>query len=85
MRDTTAEVRRKHVEIMLQKTPQERVSMAFDMFRFAKSLVEQRIDNENPDTNALEKKIMVFNEIYKKDFDKVELQRINEHFRKVWS
>jgi hypothetical protein len=78
MDDTTPEVRRIHHEMLMRRSPEERLRMAFSMYDAARLLVEAGIRMRHPDISPAEMKRQVFLRFYGDEFDDDQKKRILE-------
>jgi hypothetical protein len=82
MNDTTEEARKKQLEIIFSKTPEERFMMGIEMIDYVRMVVENSIRAENPNISPIELKIAVFKRYYAHEFSQEEIARIEESMRK---
>ena len=76
MNDTSPEVERKYQEILMAKSPLERMAMASRMFSDAKKLVEISIIREKGNLGAIDMKVELLKRFYVSDFSEAELSKI---------
>ncbi|MCD4696407.1 MAG: hypothetical protein K8S16_09235 [Bacteroidales bacterium] len=57
MLDTTPEMQKKQLEIILAKTAEERFMIGAEIIDFGRQIVESNIRQNNPDISELEMKI----------------------------
>ena len=76
MKDTTAEIEKKQREILMAKSPGERLAICLEMTDFAHELVESGIKAKTPNISCFDLKAEVFKRFYKNDFEGEELERI---------
>lgn len=83
MNDTTPEMRKKQLEIIMKMTPQQRFEEGMRMIEFTRKVVENSILQKNPNLTPTELKIEVFKRYYGKEFSEEQQELIFEHFRKT--
>ncbi|WP_448519836.1 hypothetical protein [Rhodoflexus sp.] len=81
MDDTTPEMRKKQLEIVMRMTPQQRFEEGMRMIEFTRKVVENSILQKKPNLSATELKIEVFKRYYGKEFSEEQLSRIFDYFR----
>ena len=79
MHDTTPEMAEKMREMILKKSPLERLEMGSSMYATSKYLITCGILKENPNISPAELKREIFLKFYGQDFDPEELERILKH------
>ncbi len=75
MLDTPKEIQDKQLEIILSKTPEERIKMGFDMINFAFKTVKNSIIYSNPKISKRELSIEIFKRFYSDCFSE---ERLND-------
>jgi hypothetical protein len=75
MLDTTKEIQDKQLEIMLSKTPEERIKMGFDMINFAFKTVKNSILKSDPEISKRALSIEIFKRFYADCFSE---ERLND-------
>ena len=78
MLDTTEEFRKKQIEIIMAKTPQERGQMAIEMIESVRSLVKNSIIARYPHYTEREVTAELFKRYYKNDFPPEKVEEIME-------
>jgi hypothetical protein len=81
MDDTTEEARKKQLEIIFSKTPEECFLMGIEMINYVRMVVENSIRAEQPNISPTDLKIAVFKRYYGNEFSKEEIARIEESMR----
>ncbi len=76
MEDTPTNIQKKQLEIFMAKSPDERMTICFEMIDFGRTLAETKIKEENPNITTSELKAEVFKLFYKNDFEASELEKI---------
>jgi hypothetical protein len=85
MNDTTEKVERSYRAMLMQRTGEERMRMAFGMFQFARSLVRAAVRDQHEKRSGIAnisiaaETAEVFRRMYSSDFDAETLQRIARH------
>lgn len=79
MRDTSPEIEKKMLEIMMSKSPEERVRMGDSMYQTARYIVACSILNENLNISDNELKKEVFLRFYGNDFSPEKRDKIAHH------
>jgi hypothetical protein len=82
MNDTSEEARKKQLEIIFSKTPEERFLMGIEMINYVRMVVENSIRAENPAISPIDLKVAVFKRYYGNEFSQEEIERIEESMRK---
>lgn len=83
MHDTTPEMKKKFHEMMMAKSPIERLEMGLSMHAFSKKMVISAILRDNPDISEVDLKKQIFLKFYKNDFDPVEREKILQHLSMI--
>ena len=78
--DTPDYIRKMQVDIVLSKTPLERLKMCCDMADFSMAMVRKRIKDKRPDISEGELKFETIKSVYSDCYDEEELARIRAHF-----
>ena len=81
MQDTTEEMRKKQIEIIMSKTDAERTKMGADMIDIVYEIVKKSILKENPYLNQRELMAELFERYYSVDFSTEKIQIIKEKIR----
>ena len=81
MNDTTPEVHKKQLEIIMSKTPQERFMMGLEMVDSVYTMVSNSIRQQNPNLSPAELQVAIFKRYYRKDFSPELLERICQSMR----
>lgn len=76
MNDTHPEIEKKFQEMLMKKSPQERLRMGCEMFDAAKQIVVSSLRQENPNISPAELRQKVFLRFYKDDFTPAQLEKI---------
>ena len=76
MYDTSPEMEARMLNMLAQKTPEERLRMACSMLAAAKLLVRSGIMHENPDLTEAQIRGRLFLRLYGDDFSEEEILRI---------
>lgn len=82
MSDTTPEIQKIQMEIMLAMTEEERFRHGADMIDYTRKIVENSIREENPGISEDNLKAIVFKRYYGSEFPPDELEKIMEFLRK---
>ncbi|MBK8503611.1 MAG: hypothetical protein IPL46_16220 [Saprospiraceae bacterium] len=81
MNDTTAQARKKQLEIILSKTPEERFLLGCDMIDSTYFIVKNSIIQENPHYSEREIVAAIFERYYRNDFSREKLHEIMQAIR----
>lgn len=81
IRDTTEEFRKKQIEIILSKTPEQRGQMAIEMIESMHTLVKNTIKAQYPHYTEKEVIAELFKRYYKNDFPPEKVTEIMEQIR----
>ena len=76
MQDTSAEVQDTYHNMLMAKTPEERLRMGCSMFDMAKEIVRSSIINQNPKISQRELKREIFLRFYGREFSKKRLAKM---------
>jgi len=80
MNDTSPEIEN-YIRLKMQnKSSIERLKMGFSMFETARNLIKNSIP---PETDSLEKKIIMLRRMYSSDFSTEEIKTIENHLRNI--
>lgn len=79
MNDTSRQIVLKIREMMLRKSPEERLQMACSMYDFSKSLVISGIAHERPGITPDILRLELFRRFYENDFDAAQKKKIMEY------
>tara|TARA_R110002124_G_scaffold205710_2_gene372231 strand:+ start:6659 stop:6910 length:252 start_codon:yes stop_codon:yes gene_type:complete len=79
MKDTTDQIKKKQLDIILSKTNGERLEMGLSMMQAGYDLIKERVERERPDINEKERIYFIFEELYKNEFSEEEKARIKQH------
>jgi hypothetical protein len=82
MNDTPAEVEKRMVNMLAQKTPLERLLMASSMFNCAKKLMIADIRRRKPAISEPELRSEMFLRLHGEDFSESEKAKILDHLRR---
>ena len=80
MKDTPPEVEERFRQMLMARTPGERLEMACDMFQMARELMRAQILAENPKATEKEVRREIFLRTYGQDFDAETLNKILRAF-----
>jgi hypothetical protein len=81
MQDTSDEMRRKHYEIIMGKSPQERFLMCLEMMDDVREIVLNSIRKQNPEISQTDLKIEFVKRYYKNDFTPEKMEDIVGWFK----
>ena len=76
MQDTSAKVKNIYHDMLMARTPEERLKMGCSMFDMAKKIVRSSILNENSKISEQELKKEIFLRFYGHEFSPQRLKRI---------
>jgi len=76
MNDTSPEIAKKLQELMMQRSGEERMMMAFDMFSMARALLTERLKSEG--YHGAELRQQIFLHTYRHDFSAEAIDKICE-------
>ncbi|MBI2967838.1 MAG: hypothetical protein HYY40_08500 [Bacteroidetes bacterium] len=82
MNDTSPYMQSVFHNLIMSKTPSERIAMCFEMMEDGYRLIESRIREERPDLTEQELKIEIFRRLYKNDFPEKEMSDIISRMKK---
>ncbi len=80
MNDTDPEIALKFREMMLKKSPEERLKMGCSMFSFSKAIVKSSILQETGNVQPSELKKKLFLRFYAKEMDEKSKEKIVKYF-----
>ena len=83
MNDTDERIDRKFKEMVMAKTPDERLRMGCSMFDFSKQLVVSSILQKNPDLPSFKLRQELFLRFYADDFKAQDREKLLQHFEKL--
>lgn len=83
MNDTSPLMEKKMRELILKKTPSERVLMGCSMYETSRYLIKRFILENNPSISEKELRVEMFLKFYKDDFSAEECEKIVKHLREV--
>ena len=83
MIDTSPELARKYREMIMSKTPIERLKMVSGMFDTGKKLVKAGIIAKNGVLSEAEMRAAIFTRLYQRDFSPETFQRLKNHLRQA--
>jgi hypothetical protein len=81
LQDTSNDIRHKHYEIILDKSPQERFLMALQMMDDVREIVLNSIRNSNKEISETDIKIEFMKRYYKNDFTQQQMEDIVKWFK----
>ncbi len=84
MRDTSPEMERQFVEMMMRRTGQERLKMGFSMFNMARRQVVASIKMSKPNADGKEIRKDIFLRFYGEDFPPETQQKIFRQIERVF-
>jgi len=76
MDDTSPEMKKKYREMLMEKSPQERMRMGMEMTEMARTIVISSIKEAFPDITPSELKQKLFLRFYRRDFSEEQKERI---------
>jgi hypothetical protein len=76
MGDTSMDIEKRYRDMIMAKTPEERLRMASRMFDSARKLVIAGILRERPNLSESQLRARLFLRMYERDFSAVEIQNI---------
>lgn len=80
MRDTSDQIKKKQLDIILSKTNGERLEMGLSMMQAGYDLTRERMIRENPNASEKELNYLIFEELYGKEFSQEEKIRVKDSF-----
>jgi hypothetical protein len=83
MDDTNPKIAQKMREMILMKSPLERIEMANSMHETSKYLITRSILEKNPHISRADLKKELFLRFYGNDFDLASQEKIIKHFEKL--
>ena len=84
MPDTSEEISRIQIEILLAKSEEERFKIGDELASFGRKVLESSIRNENPGIAEIDLKTEVFKRCYSPAYSPEELDLIIESIRSFW-
>jgi len=78
--DTPDHIRKMQVDIVLKKTPLERLKMCCDMADFSMAMVRKLIKDKRPDISEGELKFETIKAVYADCYTEEQFDRIRAHF-----
>jgi hypothetical protein len=78
--DTPDYIRKIQVDIVLSKSPLERLKMCCDMADFSMAMVRQQIKDKNPGISEAELKFETIKAVYADCYGEEDMERIRAHF-----
>lgn len=84
MNDTSAAVDARFRQMMLARSPGERLAMACRMFATARTLVRSALLREHGPLDRLQLRRLTFERLYGRDFTDTEREKILRHLTAVW-
>ena len=82
MNDTDPKMKAKMIEMIVKKTPEQRLAMGCSMYDFAKQLATSSILQKNPGISRTDLKQELLLRFYGQDFDETERKKILTHLIK---
>jgi hypothetical protein len=79
MNDTPPEIEKRYRDMLMAKSPAERLRMASRMFDSARKLALAGIDAQSPGLAETQRRIQLFLRFYAADFTPAERERIIRH------
>jgi len=76
MRDTSPEIEKQYLQMMMEKSGQERLKMGFSMFNLARKQALASIRRNIPMTNVEEIRKELFSRFYAEDFSPEDQEKI---------
>ena len=83
MRDTSPKITEKVLEMIRQKTPEERMMMGFSMYETSRQLIINAILEKNPGISLKDLRCEFFLKFYGADFKPGEREKILNHLRQI--
>ena len=83
MNDTSPEMQAKMLEMIQNKTPEERLNMGCSMYDFSKYMITEAIRRENPSISEGDLRCEIFLRFYGNDFSELDKVKILESLRKT--
>jgi len=78
--DTPDHLRKKQFDIVMRKTPLERLKMCCDMADFSMAMVKKQIKDKHPEISESELKFETIKAVYADCYSDEEMNRIRAHF-----
>lgn len=76
MSDTPPHVEKMYRELLMSRSPYERLKMACSMFDTARNLLAAGIRHRHPDIDEIDLRTEVFRCLYRRDFSEEQLNKI---------
>jgi hypothetical protein len=83
MNDTSPEMERKMMEMIMTKSPIERVMMGCSMYETSKQLIIEGILRQNPGISKVKLRQEIFLRFYRDDFTPSQRDKILEHLERT--
>ena len=83
MRDTSPEIERKFIEMMMRRSGQERLKMGFSMFNLARKQVVASIKMNKPNADRKEIRKDIFLRFYGQDFPPETQEKIFRQIERI--
>lgn len=83
MDDTSPEIKKKMIEMIQQKTPEERAKMGCSMYQTSRTLVIRYIKENNPNISPSELRQEIFLKFYRNDFSQEQIEKILQHLKNL--
>lgn len=80
MTDTPLEIRRLQGRIIQQKPLSVRLGMVFEMMEGGQRMIHDRLQRQHPHWSEAERRVAVFERMYRDDFTAEEMERIKASF-----
>ena len=79
MKDTSEIVSKKYRDMLMQRTPEERIAMTYSMFESGKEIIRSSIRDHYPEISDSEMKKELFLRFYGQDFSEKQRKKIIKH------
>ena len=76
MKDTTPKIIERFNKMMMKLSAEERLKMGFSMNQTSRKIVIASLLNRNPQATSREKRLVLFNRFYQKEFDQKTCEKI---------
>jgi len=76
MKDTTSEIIERFNKMMMKFSPEKRLKMGFSMNQTSRKIVVASLLDRNPQATSREKRLVLFNRFYQKEFDQKTREKI---------
>ena len=80
MNDTDPKIQLKMKEMMMEKTPEDRLKMGCSMFGFSKAIIQSSILQQTENMQPSELKVRLFLRLYGDEMDEGTRKKIAAHF-----